>query len=360
MQQIRVERRARIYDVARTAHLERLQSSIPGDFIYRRSSYDFDEDLAREMNAQQRSRWRSMLYLARVRPQIVEINEPAYISAWPSTLLYVVVVLLLNLFTKTKIQLVSYAIENADIVNVLQSKFRSRTIAKIVASSIVSILSMATSKIAFGSAGAEQTYQALFPSIGSRTQTMVFDALPSARPGLKADRRAVVLFVGSLEGRKGIRQLLSAWEVLRSKHNDVQLRLVGKGPLEPTVRAWCEDKPETQLIIDPPRKTVLDEYRGARTVVLLSQPEATWREQIGLPIVEGLSFGCEIVASNETGLAPWLQFAEHWVVDPDASASDVAEVLMASIDHAKGPIIRAAQLPEVDGRASADQWLFSI
>ncbi|OOL32744.1 hypothetical protein GQ85_05535 [Rhodococcus rhodochrous] len=359
MQKARNGRYARIYDVARTAHLERLKSMTRGDFIYRKSSYDFDTELAREMNARQSSRWRTIIYLVRHRPEIVELNEPAYIAAWPSVFLYMGAVHILNTFSTKKMRVVAYAIENANIVDALQAKFRSRAVSELTARLAIRILSFSFSKVAFGSDGAREAYVSIFPKIESSTTAKLFDALPAARAGLNPVRNAVVLFVGSYEARKGILELLAAWDVLRNRRRDVELRLLGKGPLDRLVRKWSEGKAEVQFVVDPPRSSILTEYESARTVVLLSQPTRTWREQVGLPIVEGLSYGCEIVATTETGLAPWLQLAQHRLVSPDASAAVVADALAASVDRAMGPAARIAQLPAIDGRVAADEWLFS-
>ena len=92
--------------------------------------------------------------------------------------------------------------------------------------------------------------------------------------------------------------------------------------------------------------------------VLLSQPTPTWREQVGLPVVEGLAHGCTVVTTTETGLAGWLAAHGHEVLPPGAPDGEVA----AAVDRALGRRRPAgdvlADLPAADGRLAADRWMF--
>jgi glycosyltransferase involved in cell wall biosynthesis len=81
--------------------------------------------------------------------------------------------------------------------------------------------------------------------------------------------------------------------------------VIGAGRLLPEVRAWADGRDDVDLEIDPPRARVHEAMRESSVLVLLSQPHGHWREQVGLPIVEGLAHGCEVVTTSETGLASW-------------------------------------------------------
>ena len=89
-----------------------------------------------------------------------------------------------------------------------------------------------------------------------------------------------------------------------------------------------------------------------------AQPTTTWREQVGLPLVEALSYGCTVVTTNETGLAGWLADHGHQVV-PGAAAT--AELAAAVVRALRAPLTVGAvlaSLPAEDGRLAADRWLF--
>jgi glycosyltransferase involved in cell wall biosynthesis len=96
---------------------------------------------------------------------------------------------------------------------------------------------------------------------------------------------------------------------------------------------------------------------------LASQPTAGWREQVGLPIVEGLAHGCRVVTTDQTGLAGWLrEHADrgHRVVPAGGSGADLAAAVLAALTTptGDGPGSVLADLPVRDGRLAADDWLF--
>jgi glycosyltransferase involved in cell wall biosynthesis len=111
------------------------------------------------------------------------------------------------------------------------------------------------------------------------------------------------------------------------------------------------------VVVDPPRARVHALQREASVAVLLSQRTRTWREQVGLPVVEGLAHGCAVLATTETGLAAWLEEHGHAVVDPAADPERVADVLVGLLDARRPAATVLADLPDVDGRLAADAWL---
>ena len=113
------------------------------------------------------------------------------------------------------------------------------------------------------------------------------------------------------------------------------------------------------LEIDPPRVRIHEAMATSSVLTLPSQPSATWREQVGLPIVEALSHGCTIVTTRETGLADWLESGGHSVYRDAGSAQALASAILRALD---APVDRTdvlAALPERDGRLAADDWLFA-
>ena len=104
------------------------------------------------------------------------------------------------------------------------------------------------------------------------------------------------------------------------------------------------------------------ECRGMRrssALALPSQPTPIWREQVGLPIVEGLAHGCTIVTTTESGLAAWLAAHGHSVIAPGSGAKPLADALVAALQSERGPEAVTADLPAIDGRLAADAWMFT-
>ena len=139
----------------------------------------------------------------------------------------------------------------------------------------------------------------------------------------------------------------------------MRLQVVGKGPLVEEVRTSAAALPAVEVTVDPPRDEVHRILRGTQTLVLLSQPRNRWREQVGLPIVEGLAHGCTVVTTEQTGLAPWLAEHRHVVVTASSDPAQTAAAIVTSARMNRSPADVTADLPATDGRTMADRWLFT-
>jgi len=85
-------------------------------------------------------------------------------------------------------------------------------------------------------------------------------------------------------------------------------------------------------------------------VVLPSQRVRGWREQVGLPLLEGLAHDCAVVTTTESGLAGALLAAGQQVVAPGQP------------DTLAAAIVRAADQPRrrlhpPDSREAVHRWL---
>ena len=134
---------------------------------------------------------------------------------------------------------------------------------------------------------------------GAALEGRLIPALPTtcptcADPGHRtasATRPHQVLFLGAFDHRKG----LPSTRCLGRRGGppaDLTLRVLGKGPLQGLVEDVVRDRSDVSLAVDPSRTEIHAALQASRTLVLLSQPSSTWREQVGLPIVEGLAHGC--------------------------------------------------------------------
>jgi glycosyltransferase involved in cell wall biosynthesis len=132
-------------------------------------------------------------------------------------------------------------------------------------------------------------------------------------PVLGLEPRSYVLFVGTVEPRKGIDVLLAAHDALRH-HGHPDLRLVIAGP-----PGWGEtpmlDGPG---VVAPGRidEVTLDAlYRGAAALAVPSRAEG-----FGLPALEAMARGCPVVASDAGALPEVLGEAGLLVKPGDADA----------------------------------------
>lgn len=352
-------RRVRVYQSVRTAHLERFEVLEPAEVYFIDSSYDFDPALATRMGAR-RCAGRGELFTRLLRSPVdaLEVNEPLMVPGLKSAVVAIAAVRVRGLLTRRRTMVVAYAIENSDPYQHLREVLRWRIPLYVLATRFIV---RNTDRLVFGTAMSRLTYQPYLRHFHGRTADI--PALPTACEScgsvLALDTLAeIVTFVGAFNERKGIRDLLAAWPTVRRMRPAARLRILGKGALLPLVEtAVCGDSSIT-LDVDPNRLAIHRALHEAKVSVLLSVPHAGWREQVGLPIVEALSHGCEVVCSDQTGLAPWLLEHGHRVVPAGPSTAEVAEAIVGALTSVRSPAEVCADLPGVDGRLAADRWMF--
>jgi len=169
-------------------------------------------------------------------------------------------------------------------------------------------------------------------------------------------REGRMTFLGDLSVRKGFPQVLAAWASVRAAVPTSTLSILAKGQLRDEAQALASVDERVTFIEDPSRSRIFEVLLGSSVLVLPSQPMPLWREQVGLPIVEGLSAGCAIVTTRETGLADWLSAHGHQVVNA-ADVAALARAIEAALVAARPAYSVLADLPLVDGREAAARWL---
>jgi glycosyltransferase involved in cell wall biosynthesis len=322
---------ARYYRGARSVHLERLATFAPGDFLYFKPMYDFDEALAATLPHVHRVSFRQVAWrVLRRRYDVLELAEPYTPSALPQNLAITLASYVSAIGGGRPTRLVTYAIENADLPAKLAVKTRlPKALLRPLVKTLVGFCFNRLDRVAFGTQAAADNYAALLGAArltADRPAHTLIWGLPTREPELVNDRPGRrLLFLGALDSRKGISNLMRVWDDVLQRVPGAELGIVGKGPLEAEVRAWAAARSSVRLDVDPPRQLIRDRLSTSNALFLLSQPSALWKEQIGLPILEGLGFGLEIVASSETGISRWLADHGHRVLEPRAPDSDLVE-----------------------------------
>jgi glycosyltransferase involved in cell wall biosynthesis len=292
--------------------------------------------------------------------ETVELNEPFLLGAWSTLACAVFAKMLRRVLGRPRLRFVSYAIENHDPRLAFRAKLKgipsaiTDPLVRVVTRTILASMD----EVVFGSQGSLDNYRAVLGT-SAVSRFPVVEALP-ARCECPLEIRDVnsCLFLGSFEDRKGIRELIASWEEL-SMRRRARLTLIGKGPLQAEVTDWARGRSDVDVIVDPPRALIHEALRRAHVLVLFSQPADGWREQIGLPILEALSHGCEVVTSTETGLAPWLMIHGHSVSEPELSSDGLAECLGERLDAADRTEEIFESLPSEDGRITADKLMMT-
>jgi glycosyltransferase involved in cell wall biosynthesis len=355
--------RARVYQQLRSAHLERAHEQVPATIFYRTHRYDFDPSLGAGLDLKQ-GRLPSLVWSILVsRISTMEVNEPLMRTGILRTAIAVATVRAAARVRRESVSVVSYAIENSDPFGQgAPTRLKSR-LRYYGERSLSAFIAGRTDRIAYGTDGAADVYGSRLTRQLERTSSKVIPAVPAACQCADVAGRAErdpqrVVFIGALQPRKGFPQLLAAWPHVIALDPEARLTIIGTGALEKAAREFAENQNTVELLVDPPRSEIHRRLRQASILVLLSQPSPTWREQVGLPIVEALSHGCSVVTSTETGLAGWLLAHGHVVISPDTPEAKVAEYIVQTIADGRTAESVVADLPSLDGRLNADQWLF--
>ncbi|GAA4982520.1 hypothetical protein GCM10023225_22890 [Kineococcus glutinatus] len=350
--------RVQVYRTLRSAHLERARAIGATSVLYRSRRADFDEALAEGLDLVRAGPWATAATLLASRVRTVEVNEPLMLPAARQGVLTVLAARLSGALHRVDVRVVAYAIENRD-PRASPAPTARRRLRRSLDLRAARFLARHVDRIAYGTTGAAHLYADLLPGTAARGLSRVVEALPApcdCPPGTGA-RPGSVLFLGALEERKGFHLLARAWpQVLRS-HPAATLAVVGTGPLAGLAHETARNHPGVSVLVDPPRAEVHRQLRRAAVLVLPSQRTPTWREQVGLPLVEGLAHGCLVVTTAESGIAPWLAGHGHVVLDPAVDAAGVAAAVVAALGSARTGAEVLADLPAQDGRRAADAWL---
>ncbi len=117
-------------------------------------------------------------------------------------------------------------------------------------------------------------------------------------PQKKDQPKRVVLYIGQLVERKGVRHLIEAYRKLRVDMSDIALVLVGEGPQRKLLEEMCmasatEDVLFTGWVSDEVKYS----YYQTSSVFVLPTLEDVW----GLVVNEAMAFGLPIVCSSAAG-----------------------------------------------------------
>ena len=357
----------RVYEILRTAHLERFAARGPSDVLYQHTRYDFDQATADRVQGlgtrlTRTSRLGVLKHLALTSHQSVELNEPMMSNRWIDLGGQLLAIRLRDALTGRHTRISAYCIGIVDPAHDISARRRLPLGASTWwTRTILRALVRGFDCLAFGTTGSYLAHAELLddPELAVRART--FEALPAACECLAEEGRdrdpAAVVFVGSFDERKGVRLLMHAWEVVHRDRPDATLHLMGTGPLSAEVTSWAAGRAEVSVALDPPRGQVHEGLSGAATLVLLSQRVGHWREQVGLPLVEGLAHGCQIVTTTESGLSPWLAEHGHRVVAAPGDVSTAAAAVLAALQAGRSRASVLADLPSDDQRLAAEDWM---
>jgi glycosyltransferase involved in cell wall biosynthesis len=232
------------------------------------------------------------------------------------------------------------------------------------------VLRRASGWIAFGKTthAAQVTRDARYGSLPSRiispgVDASAFAPAPMLRDAARAslgwtDDVPVVGFVGRLVAAKGIHVLLDA---LSRTHVPWRALFVGDGPERTAIEAFGQARPGRLQIITNAAHDAVPRWMNAMDVLCApSQSTPRWREQFGRMLIEAMSCGVPVIASD-SGEIPhvvgdaavvvgeaiadeWTAAIERLLTNPDLRQQYARRGRERAIEHFAWPAVAAAHL----------------
>lgn len=148
-------------------------------------------------------------------------------------------------------------------------------------------------------------------------------------PGDDTDRadEPIVLFVGALEPRKGVLDLVTASCALRARGVTHRLVIVGDGSQRMLVDAAAAE--HDHIVVTGPlnRHGVRDLMRAAEVFVLPTQRDGSWREAAGLVLLEAQACGTPAITYNSGGAPEMVRDASTGFVVPERDETRLRDVI---------------------------------
>lgn len=354
-----VPKSIRIRPELRAMQVEEANEMVPAITLYFTEKYDLG---ATSLNSTfiKLSLPQAVRYLMRSQALILEVPEPLWVRFLPKNVVLLTVWKLSGRLQRRHRLAVTYAIENNDLKNLLTPKVRLPNIVARLVGSLIGVFTSATiDRIAYGSAGSMTVYHSLTGVRGIPYQ--LIQELPAAAETVTSATNQRAIFIGELDHRKGVLDLMGAWPGVESALPGAVLTIVGAGPHSEVVSAWCRERPASRLFKGfLPHDEVKQSLQHADVLVAPSRRAGRWREQIGLPITEAISHGLTIVTTDETGLAPWLAATGHTVIQEGRVNQELRSALINTLKNQLSRDVIIDALPLISGRIEADKWLHTL
>lgn len=143
--------------------------------------------------------------------------------------------------------------------------------------------------------------------------------------------KKIILFIGQLVKRKGILDLIVAFEYISKKHPDAHLVIAGKGNLKKKLTNYINQiRPNNIHLIGHYNQNDLPKLYAHSTLFCLPSREEVW----GLVINEAMACGIPVVASDVCGACKDLILpGKTGLIFKTSDTNDLARQLLALLDN---------------------------
>jgi glycosyltransferase involved in cell wall biosynthesis len=157
-----------------------------------------------------------------------------------------------------------------------------------------------------------------------------------------------ILFVGRLVERKGVIYLIWAMRILKERGIRAELRIVGEGPLMESLKNSAKDLDSVKFLGKLSTEELMEEYKRADIFVLPSIVDSRGdTEGLGVVLLEALSFGLPVIASNVGGIPDIVEDGKTGLLVPEkdpVAIADAIEKLLSNWEDAKLMVLRGQDM----------------
>jgi phosphatidylinositol alpha-mannosyltransferase len=163
-----------------------------------------------------------------------------------------------------------------------------------------------------------------------------------------------LVFLGRLEHRKGADVVVRAFLRLAAERSDIELRVLGDGPLAPTLRRLVADAPPTVVS----RVELAGRVENSALPGLLADADAAvlparGGESFGIVLLEAMAAGLPLVATDIPGYRAVARHDQEAILVPPDDAGALAEAVARILDEPElAARLRVAGL----ARAAEHDW----
>jgi phosphatidylinositol alpha-mannosyltransferase len=149
-----------------------------------------------------------------------------------------------------------------------------------------------------------------------------------------------MLFVGRFDPRNGVSHAIGAFKLLKPKHRDLRLVIVGDGPLRPLIERLVPDELRDDVVFAGRVNRLRPRYLASADVLCSPCSLASF----GMVVLEGMTAGVPVVATHLPGFAGVMRDGvDGLMVDrPDDEAGFAAALDTVLSDPALGARMGAA------------------
>jgi phosphatidyl-myo-inositol alpha-mannosyltransferase len=134
-----------------------------------------------------------------------------------------------------------------------------------------------------------------FTTIPNGVDTAFFS--PHAEPLAPLQGKRTIVFVGRFDPRNGVRHMIASFAALRRGRDDVQLVIVGDGPLRPVVEHMVPGALRADVVFAGRVNRLRPRYLAGAEILCTPCSLASF----GMVLLEGMSAGLPVVASRLPG-----------------------------------------------------------